>query len=214
MFHKDIPVYPIYSPPKFGIYHSIKCGDIFYDRVVSFYTHSGTHIDAPCHFSKNGWSIDQIPLEVLVGPGIILDLPKGECEKIDADDFKRAKSRFDIRLGDIIIINTGWHHKWDEPDYVKKFPGIVKSGAEWLVKAGIKMVGVDWIAIDHPSQTDMGDNSWASHKIILSNNIPIIENIGGEVDKVTGQRVTIIVLPVKVKEGDGFPVRVVAAKET
>ena len=72
------------------------------------------------------------------------------------------------------------------------------------------MVGIDWICIDHPSQTDMGDNSWASHKTVLSKNIPVIENIGGEVDRVSGRRLTIIALPVKIPDGDGFPVRVIA----
>ena len=211
-FDRDIPVYHIYSRPTFGVYHEIDQGG-FYDRTVSFYTHSGTHIDAPRHFSKDGYNLAQIPLEVLISSGVVLDLPKKKLEEITADDFEKAKSRIDIRAGDVVIINTGWHRKWKEPDYAKNFPGIVRSGAEWLVKSGIKMVGVDWICIDHPKQTDMGDNSWASHKIVLSANIPVIENIGGEVDKISGKRVTIMALPIKVVEGDGFPIRVAAAVE-
>ena len=211
-FDRNIPVYHIYSRPTFGVYHTID-GDNFYDRTASFYTHSGTHIDAPRHFSKDGYNLSQIPLNVFVGTGVVLDLPKGELEEITSGDLEKAMSKAGVEKGDILIINTGWHHNWEEPDYAKKFPGIVRSGAEWLVESGIKMVGIDWICIDHPSQTDMGDNSWASHKKVLSSNIPVIENIGGEVDKVTGQRVTIIALPVKVIEGDGFPIRVVAAIE-
>jgi len=212
LFNRANPVYHIYSKPMFGIYHTIDL-HAFYDRMVSFYTHTGTHIDAPRHFSKDGWTIDNIPLDVLIGSGVILNIPKDELQKITADDLEKAKSEVEVRKGDIVIINTGWHHKWEEPEYASKFPGIVKSGADWLVKNGVRMVGVDWICVDHPSQTDMGDNSWASHKILLSNNIPIIENIGGEVDKVTGQRCTIIALPVKVMDGDGFPIRVVAILE-
>lgn len=209
LFSRDIPVYHIYSRPIFGIYHTID-EHAFYDRVASFYTHSGTHLDAPRHFSKSGYDISQIPLDTLVNKGVVLDLPKGEGAEITAEDFEKAKSKTPIERGDTVIVNTGWHHRWGKPEYAKKFPGIVRSGAEWLVNAGIKMVGVDWICIDHPTQTDMGDNSWASHRTILSNNIPVIENIGGEVDRVTGRRVTIIALPVKVLDGDGFPVRVIA----
>lgn len=211
-FERNIPVYHIYSRPTFGVYHTID-RDNFYDRTASFYTHSGTHIDAPCHFAKDGYNLAQIPLNVLVGTGVVLDLPKGELEEITSGDLEKAASKAGVEKGDTLIINTGWHRNWEEPDYAKKFPGIVRSGAEWLVKSGIKMVGLDWICIDHPSQTDMGDNSWASHKIVLSSNIPVIENIGGDVDKVTGQRVTIIALPVRVVGGDGFPIRVVAAIE-
>lgn len=211
-FGRNIPVYHLYSRPVFGIYHTID-RDNFYDRTTSFYTHSGTHIDAPRHFSKDGYNISQIPLDVLIGPGVVLDLPKGELGEITGDDLEKAAAKAGLERGDILIINTGWHHKWEEPDYARKFPGIVRSGAEWLVKSGVKMIGVDWICIDHPAQTDMGDNSWASHRIVLSSNIPVIENIGGEVDKVSGQRATIMALPVKVVEGDGFPIRVVAAIE-
>jgi kynurenine formamidase len=211
-FSRDIPVYHIYSRPSFGVYHEIDEGG-FYDRTASFYTHSGTHIDAPRHFSKEGYTLAEIPLEVLISTGVVLDLPKGELEEITADDFERAKSGGDIREGDVLIINTGWHRKWEEPEYPKKFPGIVKSGAQWLAESGVKMVGVDWICIDHPKQTDMGDNTWASHKIVLSANIPVIENVGGEVDKLNGQRVTVMALPVKVVKGDGFPIRVAAMVE-
>jgi kynurenine formamidase len=211
-FSRDIPVYHIYSRPTFGVYHTIQEDD-FYDRTASFYTHSGTHIDAPRHFSKEGYYISQIPLDVLVNRGVVLDLHMDELGKITCDNLEKAARKAGLEKGDTVIINTGWHHRWEEPDYTTKFPGIVKSGAEWLVESGIKMVGVDWICIDHPSQTDMGDNSWASHGIVLSNNIPVIENIGGEVDMVSGQRVTITALPVKVIQGDGFPIRVIAAIE-
>ena len=208
-FCRDIPVYHIYSRPMFGVTHTIG-ENAFYDRACSFDTHSGTHIDAPRHFSEQGYNVSQIPLDVLVNKGVVLDMPKSAGEEITAEDFEKAKSRIQIEHGDTVIVNTGWHNRWDKPEFAKSFPGIVKSGAEWLVINGIKMIGVDWICIDHPSQTDMGDNSWASHRIVLSNNIPVIENIGGDVDRVSGRRMTIIALPVKVVDGDGFPVRVVA----
>jgi len=211
-FSHDIPVYHIYSKPIFGIYHNIDEND-FYDRAVAFHTHSGTHIDAPRHFSKKGNNLAQIPLDVLVGTGVVLDLPKDALGEITGDDLEKAAAAQGVKKGDILIVDTGWHHNWEKPDFATKFPGIVRSGAEWIVKSGIKMVGFDWICIDHPSQTDMGDNTWDSHKKVLSNNIPVIENIGGDVDKVAGKRVTIMALPVKVVEGDGFPLRVVAALE-
>ena len=209
-FEKDIPVYHIYSKPLFGNYHTIE-PDVFYDRTCSFYTHSGTHMDAPQHFSKKGNYLDQIPLTTLISTGVVLDMPKGPLGEIGAEDFEKAKKQFGVKEGDVLIVDTGWHKNWRDPDYAKKFPGIVKSGAQWLVDNKIKLIGMDWICIDHPKQTDMGDNTWASHVIVLSGNIPIIENIGGDVDKVKGKRVTIMALPVKVVKGDGFPIRVVAA---
>jgi len=209
-FDVEIPVYHIYTKPMFGIYHFHKENG-FYDRMTSFYTHSGTHIDAPKHFSEKGYSLDEIPLSKLVGPGVVLSIPKKELGEITAEDLDKAALDVNFKKGDIVIINTGWHKNWKHPDYSIKFPGIVKSAAEWLVEHDVNMVGVDWICIDHPSQTDMGDSSWIAHRIVLSNNIPVIENVGGQLDEVTNQRIEVMALPVKVVNGDGFPIRIVAA---
>lgn len=206
-FHWDLPVYHIYSKPMFGTYHTIREHG-FFDRLASFHTHTGTHIDAPRHFCETCYTLDKIPLNKLMGPGVVLDLPKGELEKITAEDLEKAEPK--VRRGDIVLINTGWHRNWEKPEYARRFPGIVRGADEWLINCGVKAIGVDWICIDHPSQTDMGDGTWDSHRKILSNNIPVIENLGGEIDDVTGQRVTVIALPVKVVNGDGFPIRVVA----
>lgn len=205
------PVYSIYSKPMFGVYHDIDT-DGFYDRVASFHTHSGTHIDSPRHFCKTGDPLDKIPLDRLVGQGVSLNIPKKELGEITASDFEKARPK--ILKGDIVLINTSWHLNWEKPGYTTKFPGIVKEGAKWLVEHGINMVGVNWICVDHPKQTDMGDGSWASHKILLGKNIPVIENLGGEIDRLKGKRVTVMALPVKVKNGDGFPVRVIATTAT
>lgn len=210
-FEKDLPVYHIYSKPLFGIYHAHDRGDCFYDRTASFYTHSGTHMDAPSHFSSTGAFLDQIPLTTLVNEAVILDMPRGPLGTITGEDFEKAKADFGIKEGDGLIVNTGWHRNYREPNYATEFPGIVKSGAQWLVDNKIKLIGMDWICIDHPSQTDMGDNSWASHVTVLTNGIPVIENIGGDVDLVSGKRVLLMALPVRVVNGDGFPLRVVAA---
>lgn len=209
-FEWDIPVYHIYSKPMFGVYHNIDNHN-FYDRVTSFHTHSGTHMDAPRHFCKTCYTIEEIPLDRLVGPGVILDMPKKELGEITDTDLEGATPK--VSEGDIVIINTGWHKNWRNTEYATRFPGIVKEGARWLVERSVKMVGIDWICIDHPKQTDMGDGTWASHKIVLGNNIPVIENLGGDIDKLTGKRVTIIALPVKVRNGDGFPIRVVATTD-
>lgn len=211
-FDLETPVYHIYCRPMFGTYHSIK-EHTFFDQMTSFYTHSGTHIDAPGHFSQGGYSLDEIPLDRLMGPGVVLGISKEELGEITADDLERAASRVGFRRGDIVIINTGWHKNWKSPRYATRFPGAVTSAGKWFVENDVSMVGVDWICIDHPSQTDMGDSSWIVHRTVLSANIPVIENIGGQIDQVTDRRIYVIALPVKVTGGDGFPIRVVAFEE-
>lgn len=195
-------------------------GGLFYDEMISFFTHTGTHMDAPIHFKENAWSIDQIPLDRLYGEGVVLDIPKGELEEIGPRDLEEAEPN--IKEGDIVIINTGWHDNFCGPVtdfdrakyYASKNPGITKEGAEWLVNKKVKVVGVDFLGVDHPKYWYAGEGSWIVHQILLGNNIPMIQGMGGDLDKITGNRCIITCPPVKLVKGSAFPVRVLAIKES
>ena len=114
--------------------------------------HRGTHMDAPVHVTANLPYINEYEPWRFFGTGVAVSVPKGKWGVITAEDLENARPR--IEPGDIVMINTGSHHNWgDNDDYFGYSPGLYRSGAEWLVERGVKLVGVDVQALDHPLGT-------------------------------------------------------------
>lgn len=198
--------------------------------------HRGTHMDAPIHVLENTPTITGYDLWRFFGTGVAVSIPKGRWEVITADDLERAVPR--IEPDDIVMINTGTHRLFgDNEDYYAYSPGLYKEAAEWLVARKVKMVGIDVQALDHPLGTYMVPHGpgptmphlaaeyraatgrdvladfplWEpAHKILMSNGIPGIENVGGDLDRVTGRRCTFMAFPWRWPQGEGCGVRVVA----
>ena len=232
-FGRDLPTYGMslnfYNPPMFASYsiygttHFEKIykrdSGPFFDSLVVFFSHTGTHLDSPIHCSKENWSVDQIPLDRLWGDGVVVSIPKKELEEITATDLEEATPS--IENGDIAVINTSWHNNfcgpltdWNKAVYfATKNPGIGHDGAKWLIDKGVKVVMVDYLGVDHPKFTDRGDGSWPCHTGFLAVNIPMVQLLGGQIDEVSGKRCQICYAPVKYVGGDGFPVRVLAMLE-
>lgn len=218
-----------YNPPMIATYSHfgetmfeqdrMEAAEPFFDTLLTFFSHTGTHFDAPRHCSKEAWSVDQVPLDRLWGEGVVVDMPKGELEEITPDDLENATP--EIQEGDVVILNTGWHKNfcgpitdWDKAVYyANKNPGLSKGGTDWLIKKKVKVVGVDFLGVDHPKHWDSGDGTWPVHRGLLSNNIPMLQALGGDIDRVSGKRCMIVCAPVKYVKGDGFPVRVLAMLE-
>jgi kynurenine formamidase len=199
--------------------------------------HSATHMDAPAHEKRGGWFAAQIPLDRCYGTGVVVDFRyMKKWDKITAEDFENAKPA--IQEGDFVVVNTGWHRYWRVKEYVyhNYYPGLVPSGAEWLVKKKVKAVAGTWGALDHPlAYAGMRDDYFwryeeyrketgkeaeedfptyePCHNILCTNDIFAIENAGGDIDQVTGKRCTIAAFPCRLEETIGHPVRVVAIVE-
>jgi len=236
-FGRDLPTYNMslnfYNPPmlatysRYGTTHFEKKynrpSGPFYDTLIVFFSHTGTHLDSPIHCGKDKeeelWSVDQIPLDRLWGVGIVVGIPKGELEEITVEDLENATPR--IEEGDIVVINTGWHKNfcgpltdWDKAVYfANKNPGLKHEGAKWLIDRGIKVLGVDYLGVDHPDVRETGDDTWPCHTGFLAHNIPMLQLLGGQIDEVTGKRCQICYAPVKYVGGDAFPIRVLAMVE-
>ncbi|MDP7625040.1 MAG: cyclase family protein [Rhodospirillales bacterium] len=212
--------------------------DGFYQNEVDAIMHRGTHMDAPIHVTENTPDIMGYPLWRFFGTGVAVSIPKGKWEIITAEDLENATP--EIQEGDIVMINTGMHHKYaDTDEYFAYSPGIYKEGAQWLVDKQVKMVGYDVQANDHPMATKLVDHGtgpshaylaeeykeftgrdvkedfpeWeAGHKtLMVKGGIPGIENVGGDLDAVTGKRCTFMCFPWRWKDGDGCVVRILAA---
>jgi kynurenine formamidase len=198
--------------------------------------HRGTHMDAPIHVHENTGTITDYELWRFFGTGVAVSIPKGKWGVVTPDDLEKATPK--IRKNDIVMINTGSHNNWgDNPDYFAYSPGLYKEAAEWLVEKGVRLVGIDVQALDHPLGTVLAGHGpgpiqpflndeykaetgrdilqdfpyWEPcHNILMTNGIPGIENIGGDIDKVTGKRCTFMAFPWRWPQGEGCALRVVA----
>lgn len=230
-FRRDMPTYFFYEnryqPPMFTVFSHIEGTPLGpetkdgYVTHVSFLTHTGTHVDAPRHFREDGQYLHEVPADRWLGEGPILSVPKGEMEPITAEDLERAcaESGLEVRRGDIVAINTGWHHRFrgsaEDRDgaivYMERNPGLSRESAEWLVEKGIVTVMIDSPAVDCARFMPYGDSSFQSHFALFAQNVPAVEGLGGQLDAVTGKRCLISCAPVRYEMGDAFPLRVLAS---
>ena len=197
--------------------------------------HTGTHMNAPLHLVQRAADLAEIPVERLFGNGVVLNVPKKSFEVITGDDLAAAQP--EVQQGDVVVIVTGWHHKYsDALEYFGESPGLSKDAAQWLVDKECRFVAVDTPQIDHPLATSLGPHrggplmnrlvdayteatglepqkehpEWnIAHKTLLAAGIPTVEQVGGDVDLLAGKRATFVATPWKFKHGDACPVRLV-----
>jgi arylformamidase len=184
-----------YLPPAFSAM----------DRILLFTEHTGTHVDAPYHFLKEGASIDRLGLDRFVGEAIVADVSTREpSTPITQTQIEAALSAASLTLrhDDILLVHS-WAKGREEPGFVTA-RAFAPDVGEWLVRQGIKAVGIDLASVDDP-----GDRSFPVHIALLSAGIPIYENLD-HLDLVSGQRVTFVGLPLRVAGGGGSTVRAVA----
>ncbi|MEM2544402.1 MAG: cyclase family protein [Nitrososphaerota archaeon] len=253
LFGEEVEVYDLSHPfgpgvPLWPYFPDIRVERMHYhaksrvlSQVITTVMHVSTHADAPVHVEEGFPSIEQVPIERYMGDGVVVSIPKGKWDVITAEDLEKVEPP--IERGDIVIVNTGWHKYWG--DTVKYFcyaPGFYKEAGEWFVKRGVKAVGIDTQALDHPLGTrevwyqDGGDERnvvvpwlvdeykketgrdvredfpyWEPcHRLLFTHGIVGWENVGGDIDKVTGKRCFIIGLPIRWVGGDASIVRLVA----
>lgn len=179
---------------------------IFHDLILT--THTGTHVDGSWHFNQDGKRIDEWPLEKFMGKAVVLDFRHLEdCYSIQAGDLDKASSK--IEEGDILIINTGRHKDYGTPAYTEKHPGIDgNSCKEFILDKKIKMIGLDTICVEPCSEQSHWEH--ALHRVcLIENEIPLIENLGGEIDELAGKRCYVMALPLKLRADSGLA-RVIA----
>ncbi|MEW4565514.1 cyclase family protein [Bremerella sp. JC770] len=173
--------------------------------TLSIYSHSGTHMDAPRHFLEGGQTIDQMPLDVFVGPAKVIDLtPVAPGELLTVERFVAAASQ--IEAGDRLLLRTDWHKRAGTPSYRNELPRISEELARWLVEKQVALLGVE-----PPSVADVNNlpELTAVHRILLEGNVVIVEGLAN-LDQLAQLEVEFIALPLRIENGDGCPVRAIA----
>ncbi len=176
-------------------------------RKIVLGTHTGTHIDAPRHFIKNGKTVDEIPLETLIGTATILDFTHcGPGYEVGVEELKSAIGNKPIQR---IILRFDWDKYLGTMDYYTKSPYLSYTAATWLVEKGCALLGMDSAMPDDPRNGKGSDNDSPIHKILLSNEVILLEYLVN-LKSITEPVFEIIVAPMKIKGADGSPVRAMA----
>ena len=157
-----MPAWPYFEDVKIERLHNMARSRVLTQKITTV-MHSGTHIDAPAHVIEGTPFLDEVPLSAFFGTGVVVSIPKKKWEVVTAEDLENATPQ--IRPGDIVIVNTGWHHYYgDNAEYYGYSPGFYKEAGEWFAAKGVKAVGTDTQALDHPLGTSIGPHGPGEHR--------------------------------------------------
>jgi len=151
------PAWPTYEPLQMKYFKRLAPNGAN-GQIITHSNHVGTHLDGEIHFFTPGKDIAELSLDYLVAPGVVVDLSDAVGD-YDIYTSKMVEDRADVREGDILIINTGYHkYGWDQPEadeirYMIQHPGPDREFAEWAKAKKLRWIGVDCGSADHPFNT-------------------------------------------------------------
>jgi len=192
--------------------------DQYFARSISLPEHFGTHIDAPAHFARGMWTVDQIPPERLIGSLVVLDVSAGVKKNpdylISVEDIAAWEhANGQIPAGAVVIAHTGWDARWSfvkdfrnsDSKGVLHFPGYSLDAAKFLVEGrSIYGLGIDTLSIDYGRSTD-----YPVHKYVLAHSVYQLEDVAN-LEHVPASGSIAMVSPMKLEGGSGSPVRIFA----
>ncbi len=175
---------------------------------LEIYSHAGTHIDAPLHFGLKPGTIDDYGPQDLMGKAWVVPIPITEPQQLlTPEDLGDVRSK--VKPGDSLLLDTNWSEHLGSPKYKDDLPRLSTSLAKWLVEHNVKMLGVE-----APSVADVNNLPEVReiHEILLGGGVIIVEGLTA-LNKIKSDEVLLIALPLKIKDGDGAPARVIALEE-
>jgi arylformamidase len=195
----NLPIWPDTQPIEFQRTLDLDQGDIANDTTICMSVHTGTHVDASLHFVSSGRSVDELPLETLIGPATVIDV--GEIEVITAIFLEGLELPNNLKR---ILFKTKNSRLWNSINsntFETNFVALSFDAAKWLVNQGIILVGIDYLSIqrfyDGPE----------THIVFLQSDVVIIEGLN-LIDVPTGDY-ELICLPIKLKGLEGAPSRAI-----
>lgn len=159
-------------------------------------THAGSHIDAPRHFVSGGQTVDDVPLDVLIGPALVVGI---EGDIIDAAALRAALGAGSATR---VLFKTANSRLWSGSAFVPHFTGLSADGADFLVESGARLVGIDYLSIEASHSAGA-----PAHKRLLESGIIIVESL--DLSSVPPGEYELICLPLRLSGLDGAPARVV-----
>ncbi len=197
----DMPVYPGTEQPVLTTACEIET-DGFLEQKITFYSHTGTHIDAPAHIIKGAATLDLLPIHQFYGRAVRVDITPDAGDAITMEHL--IAHRGIIQGADFLLLHTGWSRWWGQKRYFVDYPVLTPDAAEWLRGLKLKGVGLDTISADRFDSLD-----FPVHKTLLGSDCIIIENLTN-LDKLPNHSFLFSCFPLNFKQADGSPVRAVA----
>jgi len=194
----DLVVFP--GDPKYSteVVSSLEKGETFNLCHMHLGNHAGTHIDFPAHTIKNHKTSSDFPIEFLIGPGIIIQVPP--TEKSVTKEFVAKQP---IMGSDIVFFKTSNSKISKHTPFTEKYVYIEPDAATELLQKGVKIVGIDYISVDR-----YDDESLTVHNTLLSKEVLIVEGL--ELSEIPEGRYEIFIMPLNIPDMDGLPARVLA----
>jgi len=177
---------------------SLEAGDKVNASVLSGDVHCGTHVDAPHHFLSRGETVEKLPLDVLIGPAVVLHLP--DSRVIHAADLEKSKLPAGAQR---LLLRTRNSDLWQAgvSKFKEDFTGLGTDAALWIAKHGIRLVGIDYLSIQP------FDGEETTHEILMRNGIVILEGL--DLHQVPAGVYELICLPLTLVGAEGAPARAV-----
>lgn len=195
---KELVVYPGDPHVKINRRTKVDEGDSNYNLSrYCFSSHAGTHVDPAFHLIEEGITVDRLPLELLIGRARVVEVT-APC--ID----EAVLEEFDFTVDARVLFKTRNSYLWSQKTFVKDYVYITPGAARSLVNDGIKVVGIDYLSVDK------FDSPPETHRALLSAGTIIIEGL--DLREIEPGDYELICLPLRVKDGDGAPARVVLRK--
>jgi len=200
-YFDDMAIYP--NNPQYCCrkISDLQRGDSCNVSEIAVGTHTGTHLDAPSHFIKNGITIDRLPLEQINGKAKVLRIEENVITK-------ECLKKYEIGKDDIIIFRTSNSDVFNGSKVLESYVTLDYEGAQYLVDQGVRMIGIDYMTIERPRA--LREQEKSVHKIILGAGIPILEML--DLRNVEEGEYMLFCFPLKLVGADGSPMRAVMTR--
>jgi arylformamidase len=198
----DMPTYPGDTPYSRRILKRMEDGDPSNLSDITLSSHAGTHEDAPLHFVQGGAPVDELPLEILMGRARVVAVAVTRpC--IDRSDLEGLDLADDVR----ILFKTGNAALLQEGGFQPHFVYLTEAAAHFLVDAGIKLVGIDYLSVERFDSHD-----FAAHRALLGAGVVVVEGL--DLRDVDEGSYELTCLPLRLQGGEGAPARAVLRRRT
>jgi arylformamidase len=207
--HPGMLVYPEDPAVELEPAKRIDRGDPSNVSTLRLGTHTGTHVDPPAHFLPGGPTADVLPLDVLVGPAVVVDLRDAEGAIGPADLDRLALPDGVERL----LLRTANSELWGRSAgaaFPDSWIGLAADGAGWIVEHGVRLAGIDFLSIE-PPDTGVGVG-FPTHRALLAAGVVVVEGL--DLREAPAGRYEMLCLPLRLAGGDGAPARVVLVAES
>lgn len=193
-------IFPGDPPFTMKLLRSRKKGDPFNLALMSIGTHLGTHVDPPAHYIDGGATADHIPLEAMIGPGIVLDM-RGKV-KIDRQALEDSDLDDQVRL----LFKTDNSSKLLSTEFREDYVHVTEDAARFLVERNVRLVGIDYLAIE-----PCGNTRAPVHRTLLKAGVLVVEGV--YLEEVPAGPCEIYCLPLRIQGADGSPARVIIKRD-